>query len=853
MSYSFLRLTSLFMLILLNLGTVSRGQDEPDALQAIESERTGRHWIDSPIEPAKSPEEALKSFQIEPGMRIELVAAEPLVFDPVALTFDEHGHMFVAEYRDYPIGPEVEGDPPLSRVVKLLDTNGDGRMDERHVFADHVFFANSLMAWKGGLLVASQTSIVFFKDTDGDHQADVRQVVFEGFVPGHAQMQISCPRWGLDNWITLNYGVGKIHRLPNASESISEKTVELPRADFRFHPLTMEFGSDSGASQYGNTIDRWGHRFFCTNRNPIMVSMLSAEEVARNPYLIIPKAFVDVAPSGGDTRVYPLIDMKSNYLSHAGTHTSACGVTAYIGDRLGGGFEDSVFVCEPVGHLVTRSLVHQEGVGLKATRAQPKADFLASNDQWFRPASLANGPDGALYLADMYRLYVEHPRFFPEDIAARLNWRAGEDRGRIWRIIPEQEAVNTASRFAAPQTTEDLVALLGDANGWRRFLGQRLLVERQVQGAVPQLRKLLLRRSASASSTSTATAGQVELPALTRLHAMWTLDGLGALQASDLQAALNDPLPNVRRDAVKLAGQHLKDHAQYVDLLAERANDDSVLVRYQVALALGISDDPRAVGLLTQLALRDGADEWFSTAIETAAAERSVAIVLQLVNAAQAKQVAVPIDLVRQLSAIAGTRGDERELQQLLQSVGETAAAVAASGKKSELGWQIAALSGLADGLPRHSGALGKTSLQKLLASPSKTLKASVAGIRGLMDQLHGLALDASRSEKEREVAVALLAREPLDRSAETLTELLSLGQPTSVQLAAVAALNSGDPRAAEILLDRWPTLSPAARGPVLETLFRRTPSTLLVLEAMAEGTMNSAGVSIDRRALLLK
>ena len=129
------------------------------------------------------------------------------------------------------------------------------------------------------------------------------------------------------------------------------------------------------------------------------------------------------------TRVYPLVAMKSNYLSHAGTHTSACGTTAYRGDLLGDGYASSVLVCEPIGHLVTRSIVEPDGVRLTAKRARPKNDFIASSDTWFRPASLATGPDGALYLADMYRLHVEHPKFLPDEIAQRLDWRAGEDRG----------------------------------------------------------------------------------------------------------------------------------------------------------------------------------------------------------------------------------------------------------------------------------------------------------------------------------------------------------------------------------------------------------------------------------------
>ena len=142
------------------LCTPASGQQQ-DALESIESTRTGRHWVDAKPEPPKTPEESLKCFQIEPGVTIELVAAEPLVIDPVAITFDRKGRMFVVEYRDYPTGPPQEGDPPLSRVVMLEDTDGDGVMDRRHVFADHLKFVHSLMAFKDGILVAPYDKIVF--------------------------------------------------------------------------------------------------------------------------------------------------------------------------------------------------------------------------------------------------------------------------------------------------------------------------------------------------------------------------------------------------------------------------------------------------------------------------------------------------------------------------------------------------------------------------------------------------------------------------------------------------------------------------------------------------------------------
>ncbi len=354
------------LLLFLFIQTVLSPVYSQDTLRTIESTRSGQHWVDAQTDPPKSPEDSLKCFQVEPGLKVELVAAEPLVFDPVAIAFDHRGRMFVAEYRDYPTGPEKETDPPLSRIVMLEDTDHDGRMDRRTVFAEHLKFVHSLMAYKGGILVAPQDEILFLKDTDGDNIADFKQVLYRGFKPFHSQSQIGNPRWGIDNWITLNYGPGKV-----SSANHPEKVVEMPRLDFRFDPLTKQFEPDSGRGQYGNTVDRWGNRFFCANRNPIMTSTMSYRAVKRNPFLVIPKAYVDVAPSGGETRVFPLTEMKSNWLSHAGTHTSACGVTAYLGNLFGADFNESIFVCEPVGYLVTRSLIQRDGVTFSSVRARP--------------------------------------------------------------------------------------------------------------------------------------------------------------------------------------------------------------------------------------------------------------------------------------------------------------------------------------------------------------------------------------------------------------------------------------------------------------------------------------------------
>ncbi len=812
---------------------------QPDLVQSIERQQGGRHWIDQPTDPPKSPEESAGCFQIEPGFKIELVACEPIVRDPVAIDFDHKGRMFVVEYGDYPVGPKDPNEPPLSQVVLLEDENDDGKMDKRTIYAPHLKFCHSLLAFRDGVLACTETQIMYLADTDGDNVADVREVWFDGFIPAHPQMQIGCPRYGFDNWIYLTYGHGKVRCTRPGFETT--EPVDIPRVDFRFHPDTMKFEAISGAGQFGNTIDNFGRRYFSSNRNPIMTDVLSMELVQQNPFAGVSVGHTDVGPAGEKTRVYPIVTMKSNWLSHAGTHTSACGVTAYRGGLFGAESDTSVFVCEPVGHLVTRSVIEPMGGTVTARRAREKADFLASSDTWFRPVSLSTGPDGALYLADMYRLWVEHPKFVPDDVAAKMDWRAGEDKGRIWRIVPEK--VSDVKPFVPPQTTEDLVYMLGDKNGWRRMLAQRLLVEGK-RGDSEQALRSAVRTSPISSGGSWLKSGP--------LHSLWTLHGLGLLNAEDLQAATAmiidvGAIGTLNTHAVKLIRRDYSANKKLQTSVARQLRNANGETRLQAILAYDWSN-PHIDEKLLGIAGDCSDDIWLQRALLIAAPNRAADFAAAVVHQSRrdASTSTVRADFLRQLALNVAVRGDVEQLKKLAAVVGES--------PESGLWWQTAIVIGLADGLPRCQNAEIPKSLAAFLQTPPAALKDSVSPIEKVVQLASETAVDKAHTDVDRIAAMGLMSHLPPEALTSALETLLKPGESTDCQRAAIdAARRSGRAELAEIVLSKWDQMNPQARSSALDLLLLRKESITSLLQKMAAGEISPSVVSIDQRLILLK
>ncbi len=574
------------------------------------------------------PDEALKAFTIEKGYRIELVAAEPLVEAPIAMSWDDQGRLYVVEMRGYM--QDVAGAKdmePLGRIKLLTDTDGDGRMDKASVFLDGLILPRAVMAVNGGALVGAPPQLLFCKDTNGDGVADVKEVIAEDFGSrtGQPEHMVNSPVWAMDNsvWFT-----GWSTRL-------------------RLRGGTWIRDAGLGRGQYGLCQDDTGRLFFNYNSDLLRCDLLTADAYVRHP-LLRGEAGVNVKllkdqtvwpahPTPGVNRGY-----EAKMLRADGSLTSAtgtCGALIYRGDALPD-CRGNAFIPEPCGNLVKRAVLTEKDGIISAANATPGREFLTSTDERFRPVVAADGPDGALYLVDMYRGVIQHAGFLTHYLVANIEARKLTlplDCGRIWRVLPEKAARPAAVKI--PAGAGERAALLGHANGWVRDAAQRLLAESGDAAAVPAVKSALTKPDAFA-----------------RLHALWTLQGLGALTPEIMQPAFKDSDARVRAAAVRMAGREFA-----ADLLALTAEPD-VLVRAHLAIKLSALHLPDADAALAKL-LAIGATPLVQEAALTGLRGREAAFAALLAAQPGAKKCA---DTFKALAALVSAANKAAPIEQLL-------------------------------------------------------------------------------------------------------------------------------------------------------------------------------------------
>ena len=493
----------------------------------------------------RSPSSELESLQLaDPALVIELVAAEPVVVSPVAMAWDESGRLLVAEMRDYPNSPD-------GGAIRLLsDLDGDGRYERETVFADRLQFPNSVLPWNGGVLVTAAPDLWFLKDTDGDGRADERRVVFTGFGTGNQQLRANGLFWGLDGWV---YGAngrsdGRVH-VEGSPESAA---VSIRGRDFRFHPGTGEFETLAGRSQFGLGRDDWGQRFLSWNTIPVRHEVIPDVHLARNPRTAEADPLQDCLPPGDPGEVFPRTPSPQVFNNESGEHFNALsGLHLYRGDALGPAYSGNAFVGESLRNLVHRRVLVPDGPTIRAERRETQTEFLSSSDPWFHPVAFATGPDGALYVADFYRRFVEHPDWVARVMRERIPWAEGRGHGRIWRIRSRSQGTVThdPARFASGGKVDLLIQTLDHPNGWHRDTAQRLLFERFPQSSL----------SALAMSVSEGHSPEG------RVAALYTWAALGGKDPEVLDRAVKDSDPHVRAAALHWIGLALRSGSLFTE------------------------------------------------------------------------------------------------------------------------------------------------------------------------------------------------------------------------------------------------------------------------------------------------
>ncbi|MFO0898298.1 MAG: PVC-type heme-binding CxxCH protein [Pirellulales bacterium] len=719
--------------------------------------------------PALAPAEEAKAIEVPPGFHLELVASEPLITEPSGVCWDAEGRLYVCELHGYNLEGQLEIDelnksgqldttvrriqaderfkeaakPGTYGVVKrLYDTDGDGLMDRADVLAADLPPVYGICPARGGLIVACAPDIVYLADRDGDGRAEVRETLFTGFPTGMLERGINAPQWGPDGWIYLGrgWGGGRITG-PHLAEA-----VELPNTDFRVKPDGTAIEPVLGRTHtIGHALTPEGDRFVATTwKHSLYAAPIPWRYLARNP----DAAYGDLEADAADyTTVFPLAPVHPWKLARSnqpgwkelydrygtsesaasGYFTSCCSPLVYQSSAFPADCRGNLFVCEPAQSLVHRAVIERHGPELSVHRApgEERREFLASRDSWFRPVALAEAPDGALFIVDMYREIIEDYSAVPRFMQQQYGVNNGLDRGRLWRLAHDQAP---SAKPADLSRLDDpaLAAELESGSFWRRQTAERLLRERQGDEA-----PALAARSGSLAdlSADTPTPRAVEL-----------LRNHDAVLATDNQAL------------------------ERVLHLAETSDDPRLLL--QLALSLGESADARAAAALVSLARDHGHIRWLPAAILSGARGRDVALATSLLANLGPQGDAV----LGPLSAAIAVRRNAAELESLLVSVAATPDQAA----------QIAALHGLLssiEAMPLEPAAVA--ALERLLVSDNlavKGLSARVAAalklpnspqVTELLAQAAADLTDPAAPATSRQAAVALVALS--DDAADTL------------------------------------------------------------------------------------
>jgi putative membrane-bound dehydrogenase-like protein len=806
----------------------ARAQDRAPAKQKEPARATKPAAADQPsgsIGPL-SPEASLAAIRVHEGFRVELVAAEPLVQDPVAFEWGADGKLWVVEMADYPRGVDGRGTPG-GRVKFLEDTDGDGRYDKATLFLDKLNYPNGILPWGKGVLVTAAPDILYAEDTDGDGHADLRQVLYHGFTEGNQQHRVNGLVRGLDGWIYCANGQDSRGRVTSTKTG---RSTRVGGRDILIRPQTGEIDTEFGASQFLRSRNDWGDWFGNDNTNPLWQYVLEDRYIRRNVLGFAADARRDVSVTPGPSRVYAISRPERRFNDPAGANhfTSCCSAIIYGDDLFGPEFAGNSFVSEPVHNLVHREVLSREGIFYTSRRApeERESEFLASRENTFRPTMLKVGPDGALYVAAMCRAVIEHPQYIPEKQQRGLDFRAGSDRGRIYRVVPKGTARRPIPKLATFDAAE-LVAALDSPNVWQRDTAQELLIARRDPGAVAALESL-------------AVHGRLPQG---RLHALATLDGLDALEAGVVLRATDDSHWAVRRLAVRLAEKFFKSSPPLRDAVLRLVDDRDPAVQLQVAYSLGALTDRRALDGLARLALAHEDEPAFVTAVLSSTRQETIAGLMTRIASDRRRELG-PTLAGRLLNAAV-----------LLDSERAIAAVLIALTARERVAAEPAVVYARLAVLTRALDRIGK-SFEQLANNADPELRLAIGRLEPIFVAAHRQATDPKTSESLRVAAVRLLGQRQRDRTADRaiLAGLVIPQNSAALQLAAVERLGEiADDAVPSLLLAHWKSHAPAVRERIVEVLSRRHAWIYALLLALESRGVNPGEISVLGRQLLLR
>jgi putative membrane-bound dehydrogenase-like protein len=664
--------------------------------------------------------------------------------------------------------------------------------------------------WRKGVLICAAPDILYAEDTDGDGKADVVKKLFSGFGTHNYQARVNSLTYGLDGWVYGSCGLfgGEI-------KSFNGKTYHLGNRDFRIKPDTGELEPVTGTTQQGRVRDDWGNWFGCDNSTLIRHYVLDDHYLKRNPHVVYPNAAINIAADPIPNRLYPLKSDAQRFALSGPPNavTAACGLGIYRDNLLGEQYRGDAFTCEPVNLCVHRLKLTPKGSTFEAKRPadEQTSEFLASTDKWFRPVQAVTGPDGCLWIVDMYRFVIEHPRWIPHEDAAKLDLRAGQGMGRIYRVRPKDSPAHVPERLDKLNRRE-LFEFLNNPNGWQRDTAMQMLEWTPEPTPAATLEWLAKNR---------------QMPE-TRLGALACLTAIDQLPPAVIEQSTSNPSPGVRRWAIRFAERLLQSDAKIGPAIAAHADDEDAQVRLQVAYSLGEWDDPKAAEALGHMAVKYADDPYLTAAVLSSLTEKNLPGVLATVLKEAGEAGPPPAFIAQLMRMAAATKNDKAEAELL------AAATTPKSGKFVR--WQFEAVAAakfdrratLPEGLRDRLAEIGKAALR--------------------------VVADTGAQEADRIAAVALISRDGLikDEQWEVFKELLSPASSPALRAAAVEHLGQLGAGPAHLLLEGWKTYPPAMRNQVLDILMSRDRGPEKLLDGIAEKKLAAAEIDAARRQRLL-